>query len=250
MKYIPKLTTVIFLGVFGIFAFTSAQEPPPLNQYQEQVNPQQNPYQEELQVTPPPPSPTEPQQKTIPPQQKPPSLQTPPSVEPQAISPETSLLPQAFDTNAVGAFNFSSPTSYVLIGGGFVFFFWLGWREWLKRKKETELPAEAEKIVCSTCGGSGKITKKRKMSAPCRHCKETGIDICHHCSGTGRNGLGIGVPLDDIENYPKCDYCFGKGFPEIPLRCCMCKGKRKEEYEESYEETCPTCKGSGWIRNW
>ena len=30
----------------------------------------------------------------------------------------------------------------------------------------------------------------------------------------------------------------------------VCKGKRKIEYQEPYEAPCPTCKGSGWIRNW
>ncbi len=146
-----------------------------------------------------------------------------------------------------------SPASYFLYAIIAVLAF-LGIEEWLRKwrkpKKKPELPAEAEKIVCETCGGSGKIKKKRKVTIPCGHCKESGVDICHHCSGTGRDGLGYGVPLEDIENYPKCLYCSGKGTPELVVGCCMCKGKRKEEFDESYEVPCPTCNGSGWIRNW
>ena len=171
----------------------------------------------------------------------------------QVTSSEAQPSPQIIDLKPTIQPDPSFQTSYILyaiLAGIFVSFFWFEWHKWFKRKKKTELPAEAEKIVCETCGGSGKITKKRKVSVPCGHCKKTGNDICHYCSGTGRDVRGIGVPLEDIENYPKCLYCGGNGFPEVRARCCMCRGKGKEEYEESYEETCPTCKGSGWIKNW
>ena len=128
-------------------------------------------------------------------------------------------------------------------------FFWFGWREWLKRKTKPELPAEDDgtKAPCGTCGGSGEVTKKRKFSAPCKHCKETGMDICHHCGGTGRYGVGLTVPQteDEVASLMKCDYCKGSGFKKPAISCCMCKGKRKEEAEESYKEKCPTCGGSG-----
>ncbi len=126
-------------------------------------------------------------------------------------------------------------------------FFWLGWREWLKRKTRPELPAEDDGTLCKICGGSGEVTKKRKISAPCKHCKETGMDICHHCGGTGRYGVGLTVPQteDEVASLMKCDYCNGSGFKEPAVPCCMCKGKRKEEAEESYKEECPICGGSG-----
>ena len=181
------------------------------------------------------------------------NITPPPQTQPQVTSSETPPTPQVIDLKPAIQSASSFQASYILyavLAGILITFFWFGWREWLKRKKKTDLPAEAEKIVCETCGGSGKITKKRKISVPCLHCKKTGNDMCHYCSGTGRDGRGIGVPLEDIENYPKCLYCSGNGFPEVRTRCCMCGGKGKEEYEESYEETCPTCKGKGWIRNW
>ena len=56
---------------------------------------------------------------------------------------------------------------------------------------------------------------------------------------------------ESIENYPNdCVKCGGKGIAKPIMSCCMCKGKKKQEYEESYEETCPTCKGSGFVNNW
>lgn len=149
----------------------------------------------------------------------------------------------------------------VIVAGLAVGFFWKRLIELLKgkggtkaeaEKEKNDLPAEAEKIPCKTCGGTGKIKKYQTKSVPCGHCKQTGIDICHHCSGTGKSGGGgFGVPLDDIENYPNdCPFCGGKGTPEIMLPCCMCKGRRKETYEEPYEVPCPTCKGSGLVNNY
>lgn len=182
----------------------------------------------------------------------------PPQVEPevtsQEILPETSTPPS------------NSPTSsyliYIIIVAGLaVGFFWKRLIELLKgkgrtkaeaEKEKNDLPAEAEKIPCKTCKGTGKIKKYQTKSAPCGHCEQTGIDICHHCSGTGKSGGGgFGVPLDDIENYPNdCPFCGGKGTPEIALLCCMCKGKKKETYEESYEVPCPTCQGTGLVNNY
>ncbi|OGH68607.1 MAG: hypothetical protein A3J66_01130 [Candidatus Magasanikbacteria bacterium RIFCSPHIGHO2_02_FULL_47_14] len=223
MRHILKSIGVIIFGIFFNFHFVFAQG---TNLNQQQIYQNQPPVSRPVNTD----VPEEPRV-------------TSEQAEPQAIAP--AVLPQE-----------SSPKSslfYLLYGVPIVLAF-LGLEEWLrkwrKKKKKPELPAEAEKIVCPTCGGSGKITKKRRKTVPCGHCKATGIDICHHCSGTGRDGLGYGVPLEDIENYPKCLYCSGKGVPELFIACCMCKGKRKEEFDEPYEVPCPTCKGSGWVRNW
>lgn len=270
-----KFVTFILLGIFAIVSFALAQEPSlyDQDQYQQQFSPQQNQYQGEPQETPLSLPPAESQQETIlSPEKSSPTKETPPQVQPQETSPETPLSENVTDQKSARQLNLSSPIAYLTYAVVVVLvFFWFGeWlRRWLKRRKKIELPseaeetkppteaekseektkppAEAEKIVCPTCGGTGKVTKKRTKTAPCNHCKQTGIDICHYCGGTGRNGLGYGVPLEDIENYPKCDYCGGKGFPELVLPCEFCKGERKIEYQESYEETCPTCKGSGRV---
>lgn len=262
------------MGVFAAFGFALAQVTNPsqetINQNQPPVSNSENtPYQGEPSLINQPEPQVQPQEK----EKESFPKETLLEVQPQETSPEIPLSENTADQKSARQFNLSSPFSYLVYAAviAIIFFWFKWWRKWGKRKKETELlsekeikppteaekseektkpPAEAEKIVCPTCGGSGKITKKRTVSAPCLHCKETGNDICHYCSGTGRDGRGIGVPLEDIENYPKCLYCGGNGFPEVRSRCCMCRGKRKEEYEESYEVTCPTCKGSGWIRNW
>lgn len=180
------------------------------------------------------------------------SPQTTPETKHQTevLTTETSPEILVLENTAAQSSNFLAAAVVVTI----IFLYFIWWRKWSKYRKKRVLlpepPAEAEKIVCPTCGGSGKIIKKRRVSVPCGHCKKSGLDICHHCSGTGRDGLGYGVPLEDIENYPKCLHCQGKGSPEIPTVCCMCKGKRTEEYDEPFEEMCATCKGSGWIRNW
>jgi len=205
-----------------------------------------------------------PSQNAIPLQQElPPASQLTPRAEPpvqqqEIIKEQAPVQAPSVDVEEVAVpqnQNFAVPDlvagqplySYILYAVALVLlvFFWKRLLEWLKRSKRPELPAEDDGTLCPTCGGKGTITKKRTITAPCKHCKQTGIDICHHCGGTGRNGLGYGVPLEDIENYPKCDYCGGKGFPKLVLRCCMCKGARKETYEESYEVTCPDYKGSG-----
>ena len=247
MVYQLKIITFILLGVFVIFSFALAQDADIpqeiINQYQQPLDNVENnspDYQQEQSST---------DMINVPSQQEPPVVETP------AVSSEPSPLPQTIDTESTGRPGLYSYIPYILYTAAalliiFSFAWWHWWRKLFKRKKKSELPAEAEKIVCPTCGGSGKITKKRKVTVPCGHCKEKGIDICHHCGGTGRDGLGYGVPIEDIKNYPKCLYCGGNGVPKIALPCCMCKGKRKEEFEESYEVPCPTCKGSGWIRNW
>lgn len=261
MNRIVKLTSIILLGGFIAFHFASAQiiNPPQENFIQNQ------PLREE-----------DSQPQTSP--QETPFLteeETPPPALSQEASQEIPNGENATIQKSAGQWSFTSSVAYVTVATVvlLVFFRFRWWRRWLKRRKKTELPseaedvkppteaekskkkaeqspAEAEKLVCPTCGGTGKITKHRTKTVPCNHCKQTGVDICHHCSGTGRNGLGYGVPLEDIENYPKCDYCAGKGFPEIPSPCEFCKGKRTIEFQEPYEEPCPTCKGSGWIRNW
>lgn len=116
-----------------------------------------------------------------------------------------------------------------------------------KKSKKPSLPAEDDGTVCGTCGGSGKVKEKVTKYAPCGHCKQTGIDICHHCGGSGRYGVGLTVPQteEEVQNLMKCDYCGGSGFPNPPFACCMCKGKRKESYEETVEVSCPNCKGTG-----
>ena len=236
MKQLLKLLFFMIFGVFTVFGFISAQ----VNNYPNQTINQNQPF---------------------------PIIQSepkPPTVSPEIIPTQTSSeIPPSentiYQTSVIPSNPFSSYLLYVaIIVVLAAAFFWKRLIELLKRKKGTEsvpgekaeLPAEAEKIPCSTCKGTGKITKHQTKSVPCGHCKKTGIDICQHCGGTGRNGLGYGVPLEDIENYPKCDYCGGKGFPETVLSCCMCKGARKETYEEAYEVPCPTCKGSGLVNNY
>lgn len=145
----------------------------------------------------------------------------------------------------------SLPLSIYLILAAFLvlallFLKWL--RKFLKKHKtEPQLPSEQDEKPCPTCGGKGTITKRRTISTPCGHCKQTGRDICHHCGGSGHYGGGLTVPQtqDDVDSLMKCDYCEGKGFSSPPIACCMCKGARKEYAEESYEDTCPDCKGTG-----
>lgn len=259
-----KFVTFILFGIFAIVNFALAQELPSNNQdqYQQQFDSQQNQYQGKPQEASPSLPPAEPQQETAPSQEKPsPTKETPSKILPQETLPETLLSENVAGQKSARQLNLSSPIAYLTYTVVVILaFFWFGewWRRWLKRRKKTELPSEAEEtkppteaeeIVCPTCGGSGKITKKRIVSAPCLHCKEKGIETCHACSGTGKSGGGgFGVPLKNIEDYPNdCVPCGGKGIAKPVRTCCMCKGKRKEEYQESYEETCPTCKGSGRV---
>lgn len=266
MNQALKSTLIIFLGVFATFNFALAQvsNPPQGTIIQNQppaVNYENIPPQEEEK----PPSTKEATPPQVVPQEIPvlTEEEIQPQVVPQETSPEIPVVENTTAQKSMSQINLSSPVAYVTYAVVVILvFFWFGawWRRWLKRKKKTELPseaedkkppAEAEKLVCPTCGGTGKITKHRTKTAPCTHCKETGIDICHHCSGTGKDGCGgFGVQLEDIEGYPDCGHCGGKGSPEIVLPCEFCKGKRKIEFQEPYEETCPTCKGLGWIRNW
>ncbi len=128
----------------------------------------------------------------------------------------------------------------------FIAFLFKKFREFLRRlKTEPKPPEKKEEVVCKTCGGSGKVKKKRTISAPCGHCKQTGRDICHHCGGSGHYGGGLTVPQtqDEVDSLMKCDYCKGKGFSNPSVACCMCKGARKEYAEESYEAACPDCRG-------
>lgn len=131
----------------------------------------------------------------------------------------------------------------------FAFFGFEWWRRLLKKKSKPTLPAEDDGTVCKTCGGSGNVTHKRKKTVDCGSCKKTGRELCKYCNGTGRYGGGLTVPEteEDLQNYMKCDYCGGTGFAEIPVPCSICKGNKKIEIEESYEEKCSACKGSGRI---
>ncbi|OHA52353.1 MAG: hypothetical protein A3A30_04020 [Candidatus Terrybacteria bacterium RIFCSPLOWO2_01_FULL_48_14] len=154
------------------------------------------------------------------------------------------------DPTNLGARNILFLFLVVFASGGILA--WFAWWEWMKRRKMTGPKAESdgsEEKICPTCGGSGKIKEKVRKSAPCDHCKKTGRDICHYCSGTGRYGVGLVVPEteDDIQNFMKCDYCEGSGFKNPPLPCCFCKGERKIWYDEWYEKTCPKCKGTGRV---
>ncbi len=192
-------------------------------------------------------------QEQISPQPQPTTEEPPPAIE---VTSETSpqvTIERGIPINTL----MSSGASYIVLAvAALTIFFWFGWREWLKRKKKSVIPpvggtkAEKEgeeKTPCETCGGSGKVKEKRRKSVPCKHCKQTGKDICHHCGGTGRYGVGLTVPQteEEVESLMKCDYCKGSGFKNPAMPCCMCKGKRKEEYEETYEVPCPTCKGTG-----
>ena len=251
-KFIFKTVIVVFsLFIFTVFNFAFAQDQ---NQYYQQ-------QQQQYQINQPPtntinipsqqePSPTARPESTIQPREKTAPIQEKFST-PVVSSESLPLPPQTVNTDLTSQSNLPSNNFYVLyvVAALAVVFFFDWWRKWMKRKKTKTFPAEKDDTVCPTCGGTGKVTKKRTKTAPCGHCKGKGIDICHHCSGTGRSGGGgFGVPLEDIENYPKdCPYCGGKGFPKIVLSCEFCKGKGKIEYQESYEETCPTCKGSGRV---
>lgn len=168
------------------------------------------------------------------------------------ISQGTPPLPQTVDSVSIENPNLSSLAFYFafVVAIGFVLFWFGWWRELLKRKK-SGLPSEAEKetVPCATCGGSGKISKKRTKLIDCPKCKGAGKEICRYCNGTGRYGVGLTVPQtkEDLENYMKCDYCGGTGVSKPLVSCSMCKGEKKIGIEESYEVTCPTCKGAGHI---
>lgn len=270
MKQGTRSALIISLGVLMVFNITSAQDesisPEILEQYQQQLNNARNnsSYQQSQPAADQTSPAFEPKKGSASAQGLPteetnlaPSnealRETGVSAQELEISPESSTAPQIASPVQVQNYNSPSLILYYASATAIIFvLFWLGWwRKLFKRKKKPGLPSEAEKgtVPCPACGGGGKIAKKRKAYADCKHCKGKGIDICHHCSGTGRCGLGLVVPEteEEVENFMKCDYCGGKGFPELVLPCCMCKGKRKLEYEESYEETCPTCKGSGQV---
>lgn len=162
-----------------------------------------------------------------------------------------SVIPPA--TNA--SFSFFPLIAYEGIAVILGFF---AWWQWFKRKKTGALPAEKElekKVVkvekeeylCLTCKGKGTVTNHRTTTVKCGHCKGTGNDICHHCGGTGHYGEGLMVPetQEEVESLMKCDYCGGSGWQSPRLACCMCKGARKETFNEPYETICPTCNGMG-----
>lgn len=223
------------------------------NQYQLPLNepdsqqPEQPPINQPAAQTPPP--------ESVAPTQKQPTLyQETPSRQkstPQTATPEVSLPPPAADAPIARQVNLASPGYYVLYAAIIIFaLFWFDWwRKWRKRKKTTTLPADDDGTVCKTCGGKGTIIKSRIIRVPCGHCKQTGLDICHYCGGSGRYNGGFTAPQtqEEVESFMECEYCRGKGFPKIPIVCCMCRGKKYEEGPESYEETCPTCKGTGRV---
>lgn len=137
------------------------------------------------------------------------------------------------------------------------------WWWWKKRKSTPTLPSEVEpeKLKaeeepdyttkpCPTCAGTGEVAKTRDVTIKCAHCKGSGIDICHHCGGTGKYGFGLRVPQseEEVQSFMGCDYCEGKGNKIPAAACCMCKGTRKESYKESYKAPCPTCGGSGKVK--
>ncbi len=249
--------TALLLSVLTVPSMAVAQE---TNPYQ-QPNQYQPPFN---QVTPPQPerpsvSQPEPQAQPSEPVAAPPEptlyqetaapAEPVPQAQPQEPTPEVPLAAPTADIASPNQQNASSSGYYILyaviITGAL---FWFGWgKKFYKGKKKPDLPAEDDGTVCKTCGGKGTITKKRTITVPCYHCKQTGRDICHHCGGSGRYGVGLTVPQtqEEVESLMKCDYCGGKGFPKTPFACCMCKGKRKEEFEESYETPCPDCRGTG-----
>ncbi len=122
-------------------------------------------------------------------------------------------------------------------------YYWYTWLwEWYEKyKKDHPQPMPPP---CETCGGSGSITKKVTKSAPCWHCKETWRDICHHCGGSGKNGLGLRIPEteEEVASLLDCNYCGGKGFSDPPIACCMCKWKSKIDYQETVTLPCPDCR--------
>src|SRR3989338_377304 len=198
MHQVPKSTFIILLGIFAVFDLASAQitnppqqiinqNPPPFTNTENLPVPSQPEEQLTIQE---PESQIQPVKEEVQPQVLPqenpsPIEETPSQILPQETSPEITLSENIADQKSVRQLDLSSPAAYLAYATVIILvFFWLNewWRKWGKRKKKTELPAEAEKLVCSTCGGSGKITKYRIKTAPCGHCKETGNDICHHCS--------------------------------------------------------------------
>lgn len=122
-------------------------------------------------------------------------------------------------------------------------FFALLLRKTLKRKRKQGKSL----IKCPKCVGTGKITVRQKEHVDCRHCKGTGKDICHYCGGTGKIGVGTEIlqSESEAENFVKCNYCDGKGFPKFPPPCCKCNGKKIVEFFEYHDESCPMCKGKG-----
>ena len=247
MKQLLKLSFFIILGTFAVFNFTSAQ----INNYPNQQIPQnQQPPIIQPSPTPEPISQPVPQ-KTTPAQTTPKTTQTP---LPENISNQTST-PQASSANS----SYSFIPYFAIIAALALAFFWKKLLELFKEKKgteptkeNTELPAEAEKIPCPTCGGTGKITKHRMVTVPCDHCKSTGNDICHFCGGSGHYGGGLTVPQaqDEVDGMKKCDWCEGNGWDKFHKACCMCHGTKKESYQEAYQVPCPTCKGIGLVNNY
>lgn len=266
MKHITRLILIVLWNIFIAFNFALAQNTnfPEGTTNQNQppnYSPAITPYPQTLPSINPTPIPDQTPKQNI----KPPSKTTPtptPAPAPtnelssqpqiQKTLPEVSPLTQSTGQNTINTSGSPSYLIYIIFPVIIILAaFWKKIIELFKDKNRSELPAEDDGTVCPACGGSGKITKKRKRSEPCGHCKSTGNDICHHCGGTGKYSTGFTVPQtqEEIDSLLECPYCEGKGFPQVRNVCEFCNGKGKIEFEESYEETCLKCKGSGRIAN-
>lgn len=127
-----------------------------------------------------------------------------------------------------------------------------------------------KKKTCPTCNGSGSIEVEKKVPIECETCKgrekSTGFQRCPHCGGTGKcaataSAMSATGPLTDAEYecLPPCNYCRGSGVKDdailkraIPgaldfASCSKCEGGGWYTGDKKVKETCPTCKGSGFI---
>ncbi len=258
MKQILKLIIIIFLGIFTAFNFISAQTAtPPNGTINQNQLPDYTPYLQTPPTNSQKPSPTQtPSLTQIPGQTttaSPTIIPAPSSVTealPQIKSqeiPEELRLPVQ---NTTAKSDFPSYLLYIIFPIIIIIaLFWKKLTELMKKKSEPGLPAEDDGTLCPVCGGAGRVTKKRKRTEPCGHCKGTGNDICHDCGGTGKYSTGFTIPQtqEEVDSLLECPHCEGKGFPPVRNICEFCKGKGKIEFEESYEEAYSKCKGSGRI---
>jgi hypothetical protein len=260
MKQTSKLMLIILWNIFIAFNFASAQTAAPsdgtINRNQPpNYSPTITPYPQTSPIINQTPSPTQSPRQNIKPPSKitpaptpSPTKELPPQAKNQLATPETSA--QTSSQNTANTSGSPSYLFYVILPMIIILAaFWKKITELIKNGSKSGLPAEDDGTVCQICGGAGKVTKKRKRSEPCSHCKGTGNDICHNCGGTGKYSTGFTVPQsqEEIDSLLECPYCEGKGFPQIRNVCEFCKGKGKIEFEESYEDTCLKCKGSGRI---
>ena len=193
-----------------------------------------------------------PQQSSLPTSR--PNLQDESTAQQQGVTKKEVSVPQAENSSASSlqaSSAFYLYIFYAVILGVFIFFLKRLFDLW-RRSKKHQLPAEDDGTLCLKCGGSGKIIEEYEESISCVHCKGSGQDPCHHCSGTGKMSLpNPPSSKEELESWPPCDFCRGSGkawkSKAMPagIGCCMCHGKKKEIIKKTRTITCPICKGSG-----